>query len=63
MRMCKNCGADKGRWPRSCSRCRAKSDKDALIDGAADVAVETGLFGAIWRGMTGVVRLALRAFD
>ncbi|MFG3133582.1 hypothetical protein [Streptomyces tendae] len=63
MATCKKCGADKRRWPRSCPRCRTGSDRmDAAAD-AADVAVQSGLFGWIWRGVVSMVRLVLRALN
>ncbi|UCM86938.1 hypothetical protein [Streptomyces marincola] len=57
MAKCKKCGAAKRRWPRSCSRCGAGSGRAD----AADLAVASGLFGWIWRGITGAVRWVLRA--
>lgn len=61
MVMCKKCGASKRRWPRSCSRCRARSDRAETAADAAELAVETGLLGWIGRGIIGMVRLLLRA--
>ncbi|MEU8732897.1 MULTISPECIES: hypothetical protein [Streptomyces] len=61
MATCEKCGADKRRWPRSCSRCGSGSGRmDAAAD-VADVAVQSGLFGWLWRGVVSVVRLVLRA--
>ncbi|WP_229867400.1 hypothetical protein [Streptomyces gelaticus] len=53
----------KRRWPRSCLRCRYGPGRAGAAGDAAELAVETGLLGWIGRGVTGVVRLALRAFD
>ncbi|GAA2919678.1 hypothetical protein ACFPN0_02740 [Kitasatospora cinereorecta] len=61
MAMCKKCGAEKRRWPRSCSRCRSRSDRAETVADAAELAVETGLLGWIGRGAMAVVRLILRA--
>lgn len=63
MVMCKKCGAEKRRWPRSCSRCRSQEDRGEAAADAAELAVETGLLGWVWRGFMGVVRLMLRAVN
>ncbi|GAA2276732.1 hypothetical protein GCM10010415_50760 [Streptomyces atrovirens] len=63
MAKCKKCGARKRGWPRSCSRCRSKSDWTESAADTADLASEAGLFGWLWRGVKGVVRLVLRAVD
>ncbi|SOD67366.1 hypothetical protein SAMN06297387_13032 [Streptomyces zhaozhouensis] len=65
MAMCKNCGADKRRWPRSCPRCRAGAGRtEAATDtaaNAADLATSAGLFGGIWQAVTAAVRWVVRA--
>lgn len=63
MAMCKKCGARKRGWPRSCSRCGSGPDRADVAVDAAELAVETGLLGWVGRAITGVARLALRAFD
>ncbi|MFJ2647688.1 hypothetical protein ACIO1C_13260 [Streptomyces sp. NPDC087420] len=63
MATCKKCGAQKRRWPRSCSRCRSESDRADTAADAAELAVEVGLLRWIGQGVTGVVRLLLRTLD
>ncbi|MFE4052946.1 hypothetical protein [Streptomyces sp. YIM B13518] len=63
MAICKKCGADKRRWPRSCSRCPSRYDRGDAAADAAELAVETGLLGWIGRGFMTVVRLVLRAIN
>ncbi|QER87560.1 hypothetical protein F3L20_18315 [Streptomyces tendae] len=63
MVLCRNCGAQKRRWPRACARCRPRSDRGDAAADAAELAVETGLLGWIGRGVMTVVRLVLRAVD
>ncbi|MFJ9739650.1 hypothetical protein [Streptomyces sp. NPDC101166] len=61
MARCNKCGAEKRRWPRPCSRCRARPDRGDAAADVAELAVETGLLGWIGRGVMAVVRLVLRA--
>lgn len=63
MAMCKKCGAQKRRWPRSCARCGQGEDRADVAADVAEVALDTGVLRWIGRAITGVVRLALRAFD
>ncbi|GAA3499160.1 hypothetical protein GCM10019016_102960 [Streptomyces prasinosporus] len=63
MAMCRKCGAQKRRWPRSCSRCPSRSDRGDAAADAAELAVETGLLGWAGRGIMNVVRLVWRAVD
>ncbi|GAA5214166.1 hypothetical protein GCM10023323_58090 [Streptomyces thinghirensis] len=63
MAICKKCRAQKRGWPRSCARCRSESDRTDAAETAAEIAVEAGLLGWIWRGVMGVVRLVLRGLN
>src|SRR5688572_28286705 len=63
MVMCRKCGAQKRRWPRSCSRCHSRSDRGDAAADTAELAVETGLLGWVGRGVMSVVRLISRAVD
>ncbi|NGO69976.1 hypothetical protein G5C65_16745 [Streptomyces sp. SB3404] len=63
MATCKECGARKRRWPRSCSRCRSESGGAEVAGEAADLAVSVGVLGWITRGVMSVVRLVIRAFN
>ena len=63
MVMCKKCGVHKRGWRRSCSRCRSGLDWTQPAADAADLASAGGLFGWLWRGVKGVVRLVLRTTD
>ncbi|QDI67253.1 hypothetical protein CD934_00060 [Streptomyces calvus] len=63
MAICRKCGAQKRRWPRSCSRCPSQSDRGDAVADAAELAVETGLLRWVGRGVMSVVRLVLRAID
>ncbi|WP_395575383.1 hypothetical protein [Streptomyces sp. BK79] len=63
MATCKKCGAHKRGWPRSCSRCGSGAERTDAAADAAEIAVESGLLGWIGRGVMGVVRLVLRAFN
>ncbi|GGV46536.1 hypothetical protein GCM10010293_55080 [Streptomyces griseoflavus] len=61
--MCRKCGAQKRRWPRSCSRCPARSDRGDVAADAAELVVETGLLAWVGRGIVSLARLALRALN
>lgn len=60
---CRKCGARKRRWPRSCPACRAGSGRADVAAEGADVAVAAGALGWIGRGITGLVRLVMRALN
>ncbi len=63
MVMCKKCGEQKRRWPRSCARCRSGAARADVAADAVELAGEAGLLGWIGRGAIGLVRLVLRAFE
>lgn len=63
MAMCKKCGAQKRRWPRSCTRCPSASDRGDAATDAAELVVETGLLGSIGRALMSMLRLIGRAVD
>ncbi|TXS78931.1 hypothetical protein EAO76_10470 [Streptomyces sp. sk2.1] len=63
MTNCRKCGGRKRRWPRSCPHCRHGVDRAETAVDAGELALETGLFRLIGRGMAGMARLLLRAFD
>lgn len=63
MAVCKRCGEQKRRWPRSCSRCDSGWDRAGTTADVAGVALDTGLLGWIGRGVAGLARLVARALD